>query len=449
MLNNQIRNVSLQTLVAFTAVLLVIVLQFTDKITGSIFPFLLISILCSFQISKTINFAWERLHEQIFWLYSFVWLGLAPIAQQLSGKRPLPFDVTTSDYSSAGWLVFFSLIAYSIVIEIRVKQFKEKIVENPKLRIQKLIFVSQLASVLSIIIVIWIGPSVFLQSREDLSKALFQEGRADNSQGAILAALCCVPIFVCMIALQFQVKFPHEIDMQKKLQRVSRWILILNLFVNNPISQGRFWFCTVWGSLLLVRIWGKSKTVTYFPLIGILFVLLIFPVSDIFRYSTSSGDLKLSSPLSMLESKGDFDSFEQIAWGVKYVKEVGHTNGSQILGAATFAVPRAIWPDKPRDTGIILGKAANFGNLSLSAPIWIEGYIDGGLILMCLYMLLFAYMHSFFREISRNNPGFTIIFIPYQLVILRGSLIASMGVTAVLLISIRVLRDYGSLKHEI
>ena len=250
-----------------------------------------------------------------------------------------------------------------------------------------------------------------------------------------------------MIALRIQKLSKFEIEIQKKIKLKFRLILILNLFVNNPISQGRFWFCTVWGSFLLVRIWGRSKWVAYFPLIGIFFSLVIFPVSDVFRYSSSSGHIKFTSPISLLESKGDFDSFEQIVWGLKYVKEMGHTKGTQILGAATFAVPRAIWPEKPRDTGIILGKAANFGNLSLSAPIWIEGYIDGGLALMCLYMILLAYAHSKFRESSINEPTYSIIFIPYQLVILRGSLIASMGVTAVLLISIRVLREFGSVKN--
>jgi hypothetical protein len=449
MLNNYTRNAFSQSFIGFNIIVLLTLLQFTDKVSGSIIPFLLICILSTFQLSKTVNFGWERLHEQMFWLFNFVWLGLAPLVQQLSGKRPLPFEVTSSDYSSAGWLVFFSLIAYSIVIEIRFKQFAKKPVSDPKALIRKLILFARVASLISILIIIWIGPIAFIQSREDFNKALFQQGRADNSQGAILAALCCVPIFVCMIALQIQLKFRYQMGTHRKLQNTFKWILVLNLFVNNPISQGRFWFCTVWGSFFLVRIWGKSRMVAHFPIIGVLFVLLIFPISDVFRYSSTSGNLKLSTPISMLETKGDFDSFEQIAWGMKYVQEVGHTNGSQILGAVVFAVPRAIWPDKPRDTGIILGKAANFGNLSLSAPIWIEGYIDGGLILMCLYMLFFAYAHSRFREMSRNNPSFSIIFIPYQLVVLRGSLIASMGFTAILLISIWILRHYGSMKNEV
>ena len=54
-------------------------------------------------------------------------------------------------------------------------------------------------------------------------------------------------------------------------------------------------------------------------------------------------------------------------------------------------------------------------------------------------------------EIYSGDTGeneFAIIFILYQLVVLRGSLIASMGITAVLLVSIYFLREYGEARIE-
>jgi hypothetical protein len=448
-MNNLYRNAAQQSFFVFIALLLGLFIPFKNSSIFETLPIVLIILLSSIQITKSIYFGWTRLHEQVFWIFNFIWLGIAPLVQQLSGIRPLPFDVSSSDYKETGWLILISLLVYSFFVELKFNVRKSSKRNRSKDDIKKLFFITYLSAFLSVIVITRIGPAVFLQSREEFNKALFQQGRIDNSQGAILTAVCCVPIFVCMIALQLQLLNKNELHLQKKLQQTFKLILILNIFVNNPISQGRFWFCTVWGTLILIRFWRKTHLIRYFPLLGIMFALLIFPISDVFRYGNSTAKLNVSNPISMLQSKGDFDSYEQISWGVKYVESEGFTKGSQILGATVFAIPRSLWPEKPRDTGIILGKAANFKNLSLSAPIWIEGYIDGGIILMCVYLFLFAIAHARFRQLANLNPGYTIIFVMYQLVILRGSLIQSMGFTCVLLITIYSIREFGVNTNEI
>lgn len=432
------KNVSQITGFMSVVLILIILLSYKANISGDEIPFILISFLSAGQISKTILFGWFRLHEQIFWIFIFVWLGLAPLVQQLSGVKPLPFEVEKNDYTNAGWLVLISILIYSFLVEMKIGAVDQDKVER-KLDPRKVSWFSSLACLISALIVLRIGPEVFLQSREDLSKALFQQGRVDNSQGAILAAFACVPIFVALIAIQLLRRQVQD----AKFERISKVVLVLNLYINNPISQGRFWFCTVWGSYLLVKYWGRSRAISYIPILSITFILIIFPISDIFRYSQVAPTFRLSSPLTFLQSKGDFDSFEQIAWGVKFVDETGRKNGEQILGALTFAIPRGVWPEKPRDTGIILGEAANFGNLSLSAPIWIEGYFDGGILLMCTYISLFSIFHARIRTQMNQKPEFIVIFSLYQLVIFRGSLIATMGVSSVLLGSVFFLKKFS------
>ena len=141
---------------------------------------------------------------------------------------------------------------------------------------------------------------------------------------------------------------------------------------------------------------------------------------------------------------------EQIAWGSLIASEYGHTGGSQTLGTVAFLVPRSIWPEKPEDTGIILAKAAKFGNTSLSAPLWIEGYLDGGVPLLAVAFAWLGLAHKRIEEGAATMTTGAAIFSVYQLVILRGSLIASMAISAALYVVYRCLfrRVHDSSAHQ-
>lgn len=56
-------------------------------------------------------------------------------------------------------------------------------------------------------------------------------------------------------------------------------------------------------------------------------------------------------PITYTLSTKDYDQTTMAANGVTYADQNGHTYGYQMLGAATFWVPRSIWPSKPIDTG--------------------------------------------------------------------------------------------------
>jgi hypothetical protein len=176
---------------------------------------------------------------------------------------------------------------------------------------------------------------------------------------------------------------------------------------------------------------------TKLPLIIIIGILLIFPNSDIFRYKGSSFEFKVVNPTIQLTQKGDFDSLEQISWGMKVVSDEGFLKGSQLMGAALFFIPRSLWENKPVDTGIYLARKAEYRNTSLSAPIWVEAFIDFGALGTCLYLLLLGVLHSALRHsIYVNSRSIWIVFAIYQLVVLRGSLIQSMAGTFSIIISI-------------
>ena len=388
-------------------------------------PFCFLSICTYIRIAKLSKNVWLNLAEIIFLLFIHVWIGVAPMLQVMLQSYPLPFDIDSSDMAKAGWLVVFSLIFYFLGTVSKHRYLNSILARN--IRPGRLISFSMFAILICVFLIIQIGMGTLSTSRQEMNSALFSGSRVDNSVGAITSAALCVPIFISLVGL-------IQLELKSKLRTFLMLALMsLNILINNPIIQSRFWFVTVWGSLTLAAL-GRTRFLNHrFPVIILALIFLVFPNADIWRYANSDQSFTIKNPVSQLVTKGDFDSAEQISWGVKISDNSGFEFGRQILGATLFFIPRSIWNEKPVDTGILLARTAGYSNTSLSAPLWIEGYIDFGLIGTFVYLFLLGMLHSAYRGLALNGNVSLFMYIPlYQLVVLRGSLIQSMAFTAVL-----------------
>jgi len=389
-------------------------------------PFCLLTLYSYTRMAKLSKSIRVNLVEIVFLLFIHVWLGVAPMLQVMLQSYPLPFDIDSSDMASAGWLVVFSLFFYfagSISSHKHLSSILQRKVHN-----QRFIPFSIFAISICVFLIAQLGPKTLFTSRQEMNSTLFSSGRVDNSIGAITSAALCVPIFVALLGL-------IQMEMRSKLRNILLIVIFfLNVLVNNPVIQSRFWFVTVWGSIGLA-LFGKTRFLNHkLPVIVLTLIFLIFPNADIWRYANSTQSFTVKNPVTQLVTKGDFDSAQQVAWGVKISHDSGFEFGQQILGATLFYVPRSVWTEKPVDTGILLARKAGYSNTSLSAPLWIEGYIDFGLIGTFTYLFLLGKLHSVYRRLTiTNNESLFIYFPLYQLVVLRGSLIQSMAFTAVLL----------------
>ena len=123
-----------------------------------------------------------------------------------------------------------------------------------------------------------------------------------------------------------------------------------------------------------------------------------------------------------------------------FVQERGTTSGRQALGVALFWVPRAVWPEKPVDTGILLAEYRGYKFTNLSAPLPAEMYINGGWWLMTAGMaVLGASTRRFDRRIVQSfsyakAPVVLGSILPfYMIIIMRGSLLQAMAYLAAIL----------------
>jgi hypothetical protein len=129
---------------------------------------------------------------------------------------------------------------------------------------------------------------------------------------------------------------------------------------------------------------------------------------------------------------GDYDAFQQAAHAVEWVQATGY-HPAQLLGPPLFWLPRAIWPDKPLDTGVVLGVFKGFDFTNLSAPVPAELYVTGGPFAVALGGLLIGWGWTRMdRHLLLYGPaGFVGLLVPvlavYQFIVLRGSLLQATG----------------------
>ena len=157
-------------------------------------------------------------------------------------------------------------------------------------------------------------------------------------------------------------------------------------------------------------------------------MLLIFPLADAFRASTE-GQLKATNPIQSLLT-GDYDSFAQLMNGYLVGARDGIVPLKQFSGVLLFWVPRTLWTAKPVDTGGYIAEGRGYSFTNLSAPLWIEFYLNGSWLLLAVGM--FALGFALHRWDTRLNaeltfhrmPGLLGCILPfYLMILLRGSLL--------------------------
>jgi hypothetical protein len=89
----------------------------------------------------------------------------------------------------------------------------------------------------------------------------------------------------------------------------------------------------------------------------------------------------------------DFDNGAQLLMGYRFAQEQGFYNGLNMLSALLVIVPRSIWPQKSEGVGasiITYFDPAAFSNVS--APLYLEFFIDFGFTGVAVYSLAFGYL---------------------------------------------------------
>ena len=138
------------------------------------------------------------------------------------------------------------------------------------------------------------------------------------------------------------------------------------------------------------------------------------------------------------------------------MNEHGVAVGQQLLGVVLFWVPREVWPGKAIDTGALLANYRGYSFTNLSAPTWAELYINGGMILLVIGMILigfgFIQLDRQLESVFRAGGLWAIAgaILPfYMLLVLRGSLLQAASTIAVMVVLIWFVKDRSRAAPEL
>ncbi|MFH8798588.1 hypothetical protein ACH4F6_03140 [Streptomyces sp. NPDC017936] len=400
-----------------------------------------------------------------FWVFAYIWFGLAPLAMLAVDAYPWPYRPDETTAFEAVAVVELGLLAYSAGTALAARRRRVRAASVPPGFLERLLSRRVAPWRLMALCGFALAFAALVVSRQPgrlaayftSRQAITEAAATGNAQEAFLQVLLSwslsVPAFWALLGLLHLPRVPGG----DRWLRGLRWLLlpvllVLNAVVNNPISKPRFWVGTVLLTLVFtVPRLSRPRAFRAAAAALIAALLVVFPYSDYFRYSDRE-DVSVVSLTDQFTTNGDYDAFQQVQTGVDYARENGF-HPEDALGPPLFMVPRSMWPEKPEDTGIALARFAGYEFLNLSAPLWIESYLWAGpfavVVVFCL-LGAFGRRADDVRHLLRDRPGtLAALLVPafafYQMVFLRGSLLGIAGpltlLTAVpLLISARTAR---------
>jgi hypothetical protein len=385
-----------------------------------------------------------------FWLFVYMAMGVAPLAQTVLGRTPTPVVGTRADLTEAVSLVLIGCVAFdigSLLARQRPDRERDDRLRPALVHRRRLYLLTVVAFAGSALLVVELGgPAVFFTSRQEIISSVAEAGlsQADSQAGqAIVRGFGTVPALIAWLV------YTRWLVTSRRARRsvvvIAVWLALaaLTAVVNNPVSTPRFWFLTVLFSLLFTVFPVSAALYRIALSLGVVVALIVFPFADRFRYDDAHyRPIQTTSPLEPLALK-DYDQVGMFANTLTYVQSGrGHTYGRQLAGSVLFAVPRSVWPGKPMDTGVVVGQWMGAVNTNLSSPVWAELWIDFGPVGMAAGFVALGYAAARVdrryarRAVRRAPPGSLIaLTVPlvagYSFILLRGPLLQASGRVAI------------------
>jgi hypothetical protein len=387
----------------------------------------------------------RRLYEFTFWVFTYVFLGVAPLVQLRSGQTPYTAPrIDTALQQAAMVVILVGIAAFVVGLSVSVPRrgvSRGAFVVNG-VDLGRTVVLALFALALDAYFIATIGLGTLFSTRDELTAAVL------SAWGGKWFAPLATPPTPAIIAGPLLVAFIALVKCIKQTRSREWPLFALTVFVGlalaitiNPITNLRVVFGTA--AMAIAALFGLFTTARLFRLTAILWVvvlIVVFPFADAFRRDPG-GHLKSHSPLESLITP-DFDALAQINNTLLYVERYGVTRGGQAAGVVLFWIPRRVWAGKPVDTTILVAESRGYGFQNMSAPLWAEMYINGGWPLLVLGMFgLGIVVRSQDNRIEKSlqrarAPGVLACILPFYLtILLRGSLLQAMAFLSMVVVS--------------
>ncbi|MFC7220044.1 hypothetical protein ACFQLX_18010 [Streptomyces polyrhachis] len=405
---------------------------------------LAVTVYAGSRLSAMILTARRRLIAGSIWLFCYVAMGVAVLAQISLGRTPTPLVGPSGDMTYAVALVLLGFVAFDVgalLARHRPAPRRYRMRRTATVSRRRLYLLVALAYVASAVFVASLGgPAVFFNSRQAISDHLTAGGTSSSQVGsAFLRGFGTMPALLALLMLTRWMRLSRRARRTPAVWLPWLGLVGVNAVVNNPVSNPRYWFLTVAFSLLFT-VFPRSPAVYRTALAGgVAAAVLVFPFADKFRYDEGGRhEQEQTSMLEPLVTK-DYDQTVMLANTISWVESgAGHTYGRQLASSTFFFVPRAVWTSKTLDSGVRVGQWMGTTNVNLSSPLWAELWLDFGPLGMAVGFLGVGYWVARtdrrFAEsghVSREPGNLLAIVVPciagYTFIMLRGPLLQATG----------------------
>lgn len=388
------------------------------------------------------------------WMFSYAWFAVSGLTQTLADRNPLGFTLPQSLATEQAALVLAGLLCFDVASRVRPRNPGSALPAALGRRVRGrvlspgrvlLLGVGTLVTAPAFIALLG-GPRVLLSDRQSVYEQLSASGlysSASNATGGLVSVIGGVLPFVALICLAKLLADDPVFRRRTEVWLLGTALVGLNVLMNNPISNARYWaFAIVLAFFFTWRGSTRPAVITTFVTIFALSALIVFPYLDAFRVSASTAKTirtpSYSQPVDYVLGKTDYASITDIAVSIRVADHLGHSYGRQLLGAATFWVPRSIWPGKPDNTAFLIADEIAFPNRNLDSPLWAEGYVDFGWVGACGLLALFGLgarrLDDAFvalRGVRTRAVPLVAVAVPvlagYEYILIRGSLLQAMA----------------------
>jgi hypothetical protein len=408
--------------------------------SGWVLTFVIL-MLSAVRLSFLVAAGERRLFEFIFWVFSYVFFGLAPTVQIRGDRMPTTtldldptLDVPTAALALCGVAAFAGGFAYAHRRHgLPQRPPREHVIHRGRLVVLTIVGFASTGYYLS-----KVGVGNLFTSRAefgDIENVLWP----DPTVSAIVGAISAVPI---LIAAHGWWNVTRSAERKSTGRMVAMVLTAISLFVTNPVSSARYHFGVIWGSFLGPLGAYSTRRRTSFTMIGVIVGLLfLFPIADLFRRKDSINAVRTGF-LAEYQGNGDYDAFGQLSNALLMTQTTPLQPGRQLLGLLLFWVPRSIWGDKPNGTGVVLAEFRGYNFTNLSAPIWAEMLVNFGvlgvIVLSALVAIGLGRLDRNYGAMAATGVGaIAASVLPfYLLILLRGSLLQAMGTLVLIVLSL-------------
>lgn len=388
------------------------------------------------------------LFDFVLWLFVYIFLGLAPTVQIRSDEP----STTTPGVDPAldtrtAVVVWAGLLCYDVGrfvgARVALRRSAPSVPPPGELDVMpsRAVVLTGVGVLAAAYYVMRIGVSTLFMSRYS-AYAIRTDRMPDVATRSVVAAAGSYPL---LIAAGVFLRLRVTRALGSASARYTPLVLVclgVLLVVVNPISAARYDFGTV--AFAVAVFLGAAGTLrrSRLSMVGtVAAFLFVFPIADAFRSDTVS--IQRAGFFGEYMANPDYDAFWQISNALSYLADHMVEPMRQALGVVLFWVPRNVWPDKPVDTGILLADYKGYSFSNLSAPLWAELIVNGGLVALVIGFLVvgFALARLDRRIVPALLGGGQLwavvggVFPFYMVILLRGSLLQATGTLVVAVVT--------------